>query len=356
MPINMRQTQKYTTKDAARWVKDVKDFSSYFKDIFNEMVNSEDAINSIISSSVAMNAVLASSTAMNAVAASSTAMNAVTSSSTAMNAVAASSTAMNAIMSSSNVETWWSSQYYVGKGLATYASLSHADLDGLNTISDIANNSTAMSDIVNSSTAMNAVAASSTAMNAIANSSTAMNAIAGSSTAMNVVANSSTAMNTIAGSTTAMNAIWNVDSARQALWASATARLALWNNISALRTLTVNSDPNLVSETPLNTDATAGYLTKASKNGAESDWTAVDINDENKYIVWIHFYSSSSYDWFTGKIASYDQTTDLQVTNGGSSLTRGNCQATSNGLWVWFHNNGSGYSGLSYARVWYIKV
>ena len=327
MPINMRQTQKYTTKDAARWVKDVKDFSGYFKDIFNEMVNSEDAINSITSSSVAMNA------------------------------VAASSTAMNAIMSSSNVETWWNSQYYIGKGLATYASLNHTDLDGLNTISDIANNSTAMSDIVNSSAAINVVAASSIAMNAIANSSVAMNAVAASSTAMNVVANSSAAMNAIAGSTTAMNAIWNVDSARQSLWASAVARLALWNNISVLRSLTVNSTPDLISETPLNTDASAGYLAKVAWDYGNSDWTAVNINDGNKYIAWIHFYNDGYACLYQGKIASYDHTTDLQTTNGVGNLTRGNCQATSDGLWVWFGYNTTYIAGnKTYAHVWYIKV
>ena len=55
--------------------------------------------------------------------------------------------------------------------------------------------------------------------------------------------------------------------------------------------------------------------------------------------------------------ASYDQTTDLQVTNGGYRLTRGNCQATSNGLWVWFHDNQPTYhTTSSYARVWYIQV
>ena len=355
------------------------------------------AMNTITISSTAMNAIAASSIAMNIIANSSTAMNAVANSSTAMNVVGTSSTAMSTIMSGSQTETWWNSSYYIGKGLATYANLPHTDLDSLNTISDITNDSTAMNEIATSSTAMNAIANSSTAMNAvmsgtqtetwwnssyyigkglatytnlphtdldslntvsdIANDSTSMNDIATSSTAMNTIVTSSTAMNTIAASSTGMNAIWNSDMARQTCWGSSVARLAIYNNISVLRSITINSDPNLISETPLNTDTSAGYLTYVSKTSGTGDWTAVNINDGGKYIAFIHFHDFGGTDWYTGKIASYDQSTDLQTTNGGSNLTRGNCNATSNGLWIWFHDyNSSSQAANSYARAWYIKV
>ncbi len=194
-------------------------------------------------------------------------------------------------------------------------------------------------------------------MNAIANSSVAMNVVVGSSTAMSAIAGSSAAMSVVAGSQTAMNSIWGVDAARQKLWASAVARLAVWTNINVLRAITVNSTPDLISETPLNTDKAAGYFTYVGQSYGTANWTAVNINDGGKYIAFIHFYSYSTMDWYTGKIASYNQSTDLLTVNGGSSLTRGNVGATSNGLWVYFVDNfTSGVWPDSYARVWYIKV
>ena len=420
----------------SKWDSIFEDIAN-IEELMNEFANDSTAMSNLSTSNIAMQNITNSSTAMNAVmsgtqtetwwessyyigkglathanlshtdldslntisdiANDSTAMNDITTSPTAMNAIATSSTAINAIMSGTQTETWWGSSYYVGKGLATYANLSHTDLDSLNTISDIANDSTAMNDITTSPTAMNAIATSSTAINAImsgtqtetwwgssyyvgkglatyanlshtdldplntisdiTNNSTAMNDISASSTAMNVVANSSTAMNTIASSSTAMNTIWNSDMARQTCWGSSTARLAIYNNISILQSITINSDPNLISETPLNTDESAGYLTYVSKTYGTSNWTAVNINDGGKYIAFIHFYSAGTYDWYTGKIASYDQATNLQTTSGGENLTRGNCNATSNGLWIWFYNNATNAEGGgSYARAWYIKV
>jgi len=180
---------------------------------------------------------------------------------------------------------------------------------------------------------------------------------ANNSTAINTIANSYIAMNIIANSSTAMNTIWSTDSLRQLMWSSANARLALYNNPTQLKALTVNSIPNLISETILNKDKNAGYLTYQGLNGRNGNWTAVNINDGNKYLVWIHFHSYGNWDWYHGKIASYDRTTDLQVTNGGFSLTRGNFNTTSNGLWVYFIDQyGYGNNNNSYARVWYIKV
>ena len=156
---------------------------------------------------------------------------------------------------------------------------------------------------------------------------------------------------------TVMNIIWSNDSLRQMLWKSSDARLALYNNPAQLKALTVDSTPNLIDETPLNTDYNAGYLLYAEKDKGTGDWTAVNINDNGKYLVWIHFHSYYDQDWYNGKIASYDQSTDLQETDGGNNLTRGNFNTTSNGLWVYFHDRwtDSGNSS-SYARVWYIKV
>jgi len=190
-----------------------------------------------------------------------------------------------------------------------------------------------------------------------ANNSAAMNLIANSSIAMSLIVNLSIAINAIAASPIAMSAIWSVDSARQAMWSSATARLALYNNPVGLKTVTVNSTPDLIDETPLNTDKDAGYLHFYNFQGPNEDWTAVNLNDGNKYLAWIHFYSMSYAGFFVGKIASYDQTTDLQITNGGSGLKRGNFNTTSNGLWIYFSDNAHGlYTNPSYGRYWYIKV
>jgi hypothetical protein len=186
--------------------------------------------------------------------------------------------------------------------------------------------------------------------------SVAFDKITSSPDAMNAIANSPTVMEHITSSADTMKMFWNVDSARQMFWSSPIARLAIWEHIDVLRSITVTSGPNLVSETQLNTDKDASYLTYVSKVTDTADWTAVNIDDANKYIVFIHFYSHSIDDWYQGKIASYDQTTDLQVTNGGYNLTRGNLNRTSNGLWVWFKNNSSYTDSSSYARVWYIKV
>jgi len=306
MALDIRKT-RYDTADVLRMLKDVQNYDDIPQTVWKRIADSSGAMNAIAASSTAMNAVAASSTAMdtvagsstamNAVAASSTAMDIIAASSTAMNTVAGSSTAMNAIMSGTQVETWWNSSYYVGKGLATYASLSHTDLDSLNTVNDIVNSSTAMNDI------------------------------------------------------------WGSDSARQALWSSATARLALYNNSAQLKALTVNSTPDLIDETPLNTDYNAGYLSYTELREGKTNWTAVNINDGGKYLVWIHFHSYKDDDWYSGKIASYDQSTDLQETDGGQDLTRGNFNTTSNGLWVYFIDNfNAAYSLNSFARVWYIKV
>jgi len=215
-----------------------------------------------------------------------------------------------------------------------------------------------MNTIINSSTTMTGIANSSTTMNIIINSyPNIMNKIINSSIAMDVVINSFTAMTEIANSPTVMNTIWSTDSLRQSMWSSANARLALYNNPTQLKALTINSTPNLISETILNKDKNAGYLTYQGLNGRNGNWNAVNINDGNKYLVWIHFHSYGNWDWYHGKIASYDRTTDLQVTNGGFSLTRGNFNTTSNGLWVYFIDQyGYGNNNNSYARVWYIKV
>jgi len=134
------------------------------------------------------NSTLAGLNTISAIASNSTAMSAIAGSSPAMQAVGNSTTAMNTILPSSTyVNTWWGSSYYVGLGLNTYVNFNNSTLAGLNTVSAIANNSTAMSIIAGSSYAMNAIAASSTAMNAIANSSTAMNAVIASYTAMNTM-------------------------------------------------------------------------------------------------------------------------------------------------------------------------
>jgi len=377
MALDIRKV-RYDTADAVRMLKDVVDFSvipSNIRsqiwnslDVMNIVVNSSNTMGNIANSSLAMNEIIAlpstmdiivaSTTAMNVIAnssiamdiianssdamdiivASTTAMNAIAASSIAMGVVGSSVTAMNTIMNSTNADIWWGSSYAVGKGLNTYASLNNSTLEGLNTVSDIM--------------------ASSNAMDAIAASTTAMNAIIASSIAMNTMVSSSTAMGVVVASSTAMNTIWSVDSARQALWSSATARLALYNNPTRLKALTVDSTPNLVDETPLNTDKSAGYLHYTGKTFSKSTgWTAVNINDGGKYLVWIHFYSGDTYDWYAGKIASYNQSTNLQVTNGGSNLTRGNFSTTSNGLWVWFHDINTGdLENASYARVWYIKV
>jgi hypothetical protein len=296
MALNIRKTE-YNDADTVRMVKDIVDFSVISPSVLEQIVDSSDAMNAVVGSS------------------------------TAMNAVANSSIAMNAIMSGTEKETWWGASYYIGKGLATYATLPHGDLDSLNTLSDVSNDSTAMNDI------------------------------ASSNTAMDVLITSSVAMNIMVGSATAMTAIWGVDNARQKLWTSSIARTAIYNNPAGLTSTTINSDPNLISETELNTDVTAGYFTYLSKAGDTADWTAVNLNDSNKYIAFIHFYSKYTNDWTTGKIASYDQTTNLQTTDGGYSLTRGNLNVTSNGLWVYFVNDyTSGSESTSYARVWYIKV
>ena len=211
--------------------------------------------------------------------------------------------------------------------------------------------------IADSSGAMDAIVASSTVMNIVVDSPTTMNIMTASLMAMDAIVASSTAMNIVVDSPTAMNIIWGSDVTRQALWSSPTARLAMYNNPTQLKALTVNTTPNLIDETPLNTDKNAGYLQYAGKNGGMGDWTAVNLNDSSKYLVWIHFYSYGSGDWMAGKIASYDQSTDLQITNGGTYLTRGNFNTTSNGLWVNFvDNNKSDFNDYSYARVWYIKV
>jgi len=174
---------------------------------------------------------------------------------------------------------------------------------------------------------------------------------------INKIINSSTAMTGIANSSTAMNTIWSIDSLRQAMWSSANARLALYNNPTQLKSLTIDSTPNLIDETPLNKDRDAGYLTYVGYGSGISNETPANINDGGKYLVWIHFYSRFENDWYHGKIASYDQTTDLQITDGGNNLTRGNFNITSNGLWVYFVDRvHSENNGGSYARVWYIKV
>jgi len=144
----------------------------------NTVVGSSTAMTAIVGSSTAMNAIIGNSSALNTVVGSSTAMTAVAGSSTAMNAVGNSTTAMSAILPSSTyVNTWWESSYYVGLGLNTYAGLSNSTLAGLNTVSAIVGNSTAMSAIAGNSTAMTAVANSTTMMNAITGSYTLMNAM-----------------------------------------------------------------------------------------------------------------------------------------------------------------------------------
>jgi hypothetical protein len=166
--------------------------------------DSFNTINEIITSSINFEKVVSSKKAMQAIAGSSTAMNAVVKSSTAMNAVAGSSTAMSAIAGSSMaMNIFFGSRYHVGKGIATYARLSHSTFDSLSSISAVAGSSTAMNAVAGSSAAMNAVAGSSIAMNAVAGSSTAMNAVAGSSTAMNAVAGSAIAFNMIVKSSMA---------------------------------------------------------------------------------------------------------------------------------------------------------
>jgi len=272
---------------------------------------------------------------MDAVAADETAMNAVVESETVMNVIAASEIARDAIWNSSLA---WDkvkvSNMAIGKYIAGAAGLNPVDYAD-----------------------MDAVAADETAMNAVVESETALNAIEASETALNIVVESETAMNVIAASETAMDFSWHSDTVRQKMWTSPIARLAIWNNIEILRAVTVTDGPNLISETELNVDADAGLLTKESKTEGSGDWTAVNIDDGNKYIAFIHFRSRLETDWYQGKIASYDQTTDLLTINGGSDISRGTVGKTSNGLWVWFHDNApSNSSSSSYARVWYIKV
>ena len=90
-------------------------------------------------------------------------------------------------------------------------------------------------------------------------------------------------------------------------------------------------------------------------------WVAVNINDGNKYIVFVRFYNAGGYDWYAVDIASYDQTTDkrtiYEAATGGVSMQHGGVHATSNGLWVkfWDANSSNNWSS-SYARVWYIPV
>ncbi|MCT4566122.1 MAG: hypothetical protein N4A68_17660 [Maledivibacter sp.] len=125
----------------------------------DDVAADEAAMTEIAASQLAMEEIAKSSTAMNAVAKSSTAMNAVAGSSTAMNAVAGSSTAMNVVAGSSTaMNIFFGSQYYVGKGIATYAGLSHSIFDSLSSISAVAGSAIAIKAIVMSSTASKIVA------------------------------------------------------------------------------------------------------------------------------------------------------------------------------------------------------
>jgi len=280
-----------------------------------------------------------------------------------MDAVANDATARDAIWNST---TAWdkldASSVAVGKYVAGQAGLdpsAYVDMDALVT------DSTAMDTVVNSSTAMDAVGRSSTARDTIQNNTTAWDKVIASNMAVGkyivgeagLDPTSYADIDAVTSDSTAMTSIWSVDSARQILWESSVARLSVWNNISTLQAITLTADPDLIDETPLNTDTTAGYLTKKAKTYGQGSWTAVNIDDGQKYIAFIHFRSNSDLDWYEGRIASYDQTTDLQTTTGGADLIRGNLNRTSNGLWVWFKDVDSTYgSSVSYARVWYIQV
>ncbi|MEM5853954.1 MAG: discoidin domain-containing protein [Candidatus Aenigmatarchaeota archaeon] len=180
-------------------------FMRVYKDNFWFMDSNSTAIQTILNSLTAMQTVLNSSTAMRAV----------VNSLTVMYEIANSSETMQKIMNNNVArEMFFSSPYYVGLGIDTYANLNNANLKNLQTMQAIINSSTAMQVIANSSTAMQAIANSSTAMQAIANSSTAMQVIANSSTAMQAIANSSTAMQAIILSQTALDIIFANTSAR----------------------------------------------------------------------------------------------------------------------------------------------
>ncbi|MCL5033284.1 MAG: hypothetical protein M1542_08580 [Thermotogae bacterium] len=171
------QGSAFTSASGTKWTSIFNDIASN-SDLMTEFAENSTATTNFGASSVAMTAVVASSTAMNAFLATSMGMNVIAASPMAMQTVGNSSTYMSAILpSSAYANIWWGSSYYVGLGFNTYTGLGNPTLAGLNTISDIVGNSTAMSAILGSSEALSTIAASSTAMSAIIVSYSAMNAM-----------------------------------------------------------------------------------------------------------------------------------------------------------------------------------
>jgi len=203
------------------------------------------------------------------------------------------------------------------------------------------------------------------------NDATAMSNIVNDSTALNAMIFDGPLMSLVVQSYTALSAIWANDTARRLMWNSAVARRQLFLYPQQLQAITTTSLPNITDDTAniLDSDASAGYLTKLAKNGGvggggNNFWFITKSSGD--WIIWVKVFDGFStgqniYDWyyiaFRTPNKGINGPIQYSVSIDKTNRWRGVCRVQQGGMNLEIKDaNNLVSTSSSYAYVWYIQV